>query len=401
MSVVDAVPSRVRSWRFISFRLFLLVLVLVAVELAILIPVIVTQRAKDEALVGVQLQSVTNAFAAAARKTVASFVYNVVRAAAAAPLSGFLSQQAMEDAIQPEKDPINTPATQYFWLPHVSAAERTAYEAFYGFNVSQLLNGTGSPVMPIPRNSNLTHFFPYTLFVPPLRGFLFSGLDLLPYNVSTTSVLFKNASEFLSIPSSLIASNRTFNNYGFVAVAQNKYNRGYMFGRIGSKDLLEFSLSVPREHVRLAAYVTTTKNTTRQALFFDNLPELANATTVAAFDACPLRQNFYTASFTSYGETILVAIEFSFSYAETYAGTTWIILAVVLGPVCFLIDVIVVILAALWQRRKKLLLFERRKRQEAQVMISYVNHGENSTFVWELGFPTFCFQRFEIRCKRF
>jgi signal transduction histidine kinase len=71
---------------------------------------------------------------------------------------------------------------------------------------------------------------------------------------------------------------------------------------------------------------------------------------------------------------MLVALAFSDAYAATYAGTTWVILAAVLAPVCFLIDVIVVILAALWERRKKLLAFERRKRQEAQVMISYVNH---------------------------
>jgi len=39
-----------------------------------------------------------------------------------------------------------------------------------------------------------------------------------------------------------------------------------------------------------------------------------------------------------------------------------------------LIDVIWIILALLWERRKKLLELEKRKREEAQVMISYVNH---------------------------
>ncbi len=62
------------------------------------------------------------------------------------------------------------------------------------------------------------------------------------------------------------------------------------------------------------------------------------------------------------------------TYAAGFAGNTWVILAAVLAPVCFLIDVIFVILALFWQRRKKLLKMEQRKRREAQLMISYVNH---------------------------
>jgi signal transduction histidine kinase len=386
------VSSRSRS---ISVPVFLLalVLVLVIVQVAVVVPVVLTQKAKDDALVGVQLQAWTDAYAASVNKTVSSFMYNVVRAAAAAPISGFLSEQAMADAIQPDKDPINTPITQYFWVPNVPAEERAAFEAFYGFSITELLNGS-RPVVRVPESDNRTLFIPFAAFVPSYPDPVYYGFDLLPYNATTTPTLFENAPEYLSIPSALVSSSRTSNNYGFVAVAQNKYGRGYMFGRIGSKELLEFSLSVPRDVVRLAAYVTRAKSD-RQALYFDNVPELMNATTLAIFNASPDRQHYYTANFTTYDENILVAIRFSDDFASRFAGTTWVILAAVLGPVCFLIDVIVVIVAALWDRRKRLLLFERRKRQEAQVMINYVNHEIRNPLQTILGLADLQLERAE------
>ncbi len=354
--------------------LFLFLAVLVAIEVAVLVPVIVTQKERDEALVGVALQAQTDDFAERVNKTSASFMYNVARAAAAAPTFGFLSQRAMEDAILVDDDPINTPASQYFWLPIVSAAERDVYQQFYGFNITDVKNGT-SPAQAVPA-ANRLRYIPYTVFVPRLPNSsnpIIYGLDLLPYNVTTTSVLFKNASRFLSIPSALITGTRTNNNYGFSAVAQNKYGRGYMFGRLGSKDLLEFSLLIPRKFVLLAAYVLST-NSSRQALFFDDIPDLVNATTLAVFNANPTRSLYYTSNFTSFGETIMVAVRYRLPYGAQFAGNTWVILLSVLVPVCFLIDVIWVVLALLWERRKRLLELEQRKREEAQVMIGYVNH---------------------------
>jgi signal transduction histidine kinase len=358
----------------VPFFTLVVLCVLVLVEVAVLVPVIVTQRVKDEGLVGDQLQALTDDFAERVNMTIASFMYNVVRAAAAAPTSGFLSQQGMEDAILVDEDPINTPSTLYFWLPIVSAAERDNYQQFYGFNITDVKNGT-HPTQVLPASNRLL-YIPYTIFVPRLPATtnpIIYGLDLLPFNATTTSVLFKNASKFLSIPSALIASNRTNNNYGFVAVVQNKYGRGHMFGRIGSQELLEFSLTVPRSSVLLAAYVTSA-NASRQALFFEAIPDLANATTLAIFNALPSRRFYYIANFTSFGETILVAVRYSDTFGAQFVGNTWVILAAVLAPVCFLINVIWVILALLWERRKKLLELEKRKRQEAQVMISYVNH---------------------------
>jgi hypothetical protein len=251
----------------------------------------------------------------------------------------------MEDAIQIEKDPIKTQSTMYFWVPVVLAVERDAYERFYQFNITDVKNGT-TPIRVVPAASR-PRYIPYTLFVPRLPNTTnqaIYGLDLLPYNVSTTSVLCKDASEFLSIPSALIASSRTENNYGFVAVSRNSYGRGYIFGRIGSKELLEFSLPVPRNVTLLACYVTT-RNSSRQALFFDNVPELSNATTVVAFNAIPTRSLYYTADFSSYGEIIMVAVRYRAPYAARFAGNTWVILAAVLAPVCSLIVVIWVILA--------------------------------------------------------
>jgi signal transduction histidine kinase len=351
----------------------LVLAVLVAVQLAVLVPVIVTQRAKDEQQARDQLQGMTNDFADRVNQTIATFMYNVVRAAAAAPTLGFLSQQGLEDAVQLDEDPRNTPAQLYFWTPIVSAGERGAYENFYGLNITDLKNGTSAQVVPA---ANRPEFVPYTIFVPPLpptTNPIIYGFDLLPYNVTTTSVLFKNATKFLSIPSALIAGSRTNNNYGFVAVAQNKYGRGYIFGRIESQELLEFSLAVPRKYVLLAAYVTSS-NASRQALFFDDIPDLTNATTLVIFNVNPSRELFYTASFTSFGETILVAVRYNAPYAAQFAGNTWIILAAVLAPVCLLVDVIFVVIALLLQRRMMLYKMEERKRKDAQVMISYVNH---------------------------
>ncbi len=355
-----------------SLPLLALVLsVLVAVQVAVLVPVIVTQRAKDERLVQDQLQRLTDEFAERLNQTIASFMYNVVRAAAAAPLSGFLSQQGLEDAVQPEEDPRNTPATLYFWVPFVSIRERPSWEQFYGFNITRVVNNTVIPYKPFEGEL----FAPLAVFVPPLSRTanpLLFGLDLF----SLPTPIFRKVSRFLIVPGSLFPAtlvNRTENNYGVGAVARNKYGKGFMFGRIGGQQLLEFALTVPRQLVTLATFVLST-NATRQTLFYDISPLLGNVTNVVAFDALPARSEFHTAIFASFGERMMVAVRYDQQYVAQFAGNTWIILVAVLVPVCFLVDVIFVILAFFWQRRKSLLNLEQRKRKDAQVMISYVNH---------------------------
>jgi signal transduction histidine kinase len=258
-------------------------------------------------------------------------------------------------------------------VPLVSAVERTAYEQFYGFNITQQRNRTGPAVIRAPNTPGRV-FGPFTLFVPPLAPPPATNPDLYGFDLlslATAPVNFRNVSKYLVVPATLVS--RTQNNYGFVAVARNKYGKGYMFGRVGSQQLLEFSLMVPRKDVTLAAYVLSS-NASRQALFYDDTPLLANATNVTIFDTLPGRALFYTANFTAFGETIMVAVRYSDAFAATFAGNTWVILAAVLAPVCFLVDVIFVVLALLWQRRRKLLKLEERKRKDAQVMISYVNH---------------------------
>ncbi len=383
--------------RTLPLVVWMVLALLVLIEVAVLVPVIVTQRAKEETLASDQLVMLTKDLAQRLEKTIASFMYNVVRAAAAAPASGFLSQRSLEDALQIEEDPRNTPATLYFWVPLVSASERPACEQFYGQNITQLSNGTGSPIIPIPRDTNRTVFAPYTIFVPrlpppPATNPVIYGFDLLPFNMTATSVIFKNASKYLSIPSGLV--NRTQNNYGFVAVAQNKYGRGYMFGRVGSRELLEFSLTVPRQYVTLATFVLSS-NATRQALFYDDSPLLGNATNVAIFNSLSARSEFYTANFSSFGELIMVAVRYDPQYVAQFAGHTWVILAAVLAPVCFLIDVIWITLALLWQRKRHLHELEQRKRKEAQVMICYVNHEIRNPLQTILGLADMQLERAE------
>ncbi len=355
----------------LPFSVWLGLSALVAVQLAVLVPVIVTQRAKDEASVQDQLQGMTNEFASRLNQTIASFMYNVVRAAAAAPLSGFLSQRGLEDAVQPEEDPRNTPATLYFWVPFVSAEDRGSWEQFYGFNITHVVNNTVIPYKPFEGEL----FAPLTVFVPPFpraANPLLIGLDLF----SLSTPIFRNVSRFLIVPSALLPAtlvNRTENNYGVGAVTRNKYGKGFMFGRIGGQQLLEFSLNVPRQFVTLATFVLST-NATRQVLFYDVSPLLGNVTNVATFNVLPARSQFQTANFSSFDERIMVAVRYDQQYAAQFGGNTWIILVAVLVPVCFLIDVIFVILALFWQRRKALLSLEKRKRKDAQMMISYVNH---------------------------
>ena len=355
-------------------RVVFVLAVLVVIELAVLVPVIVTQRRRDESQVSTRLNALTVDLADRLNKTIASFVYNVVLAAGAAPRRGFLSQEALEDVIQLNEDPRSTPALLYFWVPLVPAAERSAYAQFYGFNITQLKNGTTNETVPVPPDSTRPFSAPYTIFVPqlpppPATNPLIYGFDLL--SLASTAVSFRNESKYLLVPSSLVS--RSPNNYGFIAVAQNKYGRGYMFGRVGSGELLNFSVTIPRKEVMLAAYVSSS-NATRQALFYEDSPLIGNATNLAIFNALPIRSEFYTASFTLLGETILVAARYSGEYSAQFAGNTWVILAAVLAPVCFLIDVIWVILALLWYRRKREHQLEQSKRREAQVMVSYVNH---------------------------
>jgi hypothetical protein len=303
--------------------LFWVVLVgVVLVELAILVPVIVTQRARDESLISIELDKVTQLCADRLHQTIDRFVYNVVRAAAAAPKTGLLSQQDLEDAIQLDEDPRQTPELLYFWIPYVSAADRAAYEHFYRLNVTGFANGTTKgPVVPV--SDNRTCFAPYTVFVPPLPSTAnpaIFGFDLLPFNATASQPFFRNASKYLLIPSGLVTS--TANNFGFIAVAQNKYGRGWMFGRVGSGELLAFALTPPRELLTVAAFVPS-RNASRQVLYYDLSPLLGNVSSLAMFEALPDRRSFYTANFTTLGETILVAIRYDPAYAADFAGNTW------------------------------------------------------------------------------
>ncbi len=354
--------------------LCVLLAVLVAVEVAVVVPVIITQRNADEAAASEQLQQVACDVANRMNVTVNTLLHNVLRTAAAVPETGFFSRKSLLRSLQLDTDPHNTPTLLYAWVPLVADTDRAAFERFYGFPITQLVSSTA--VGPVPNNTGRTRFAPFSLFETDMPQSSLSsilGFDLL--SVPLTAHLLKNARNgYLVLPSPLFVT--TPRNFGVVAVAYNEINPSWFFGRAGTRDLLEFSLPIPRRLVTLAAYVPDGPPEA-QLLFRDDADILANASTIAAFEALPGRSQFYACNVTVQGQVMMIAARFDRAYVAASTGVTWVILAAVLGPVCFLINVIALVLGVLWRRRAELYRLEEEKRKSAQLMLVYVNHGEN------------------------
>ncbi len=353
----------------LASKLLLCVVAMVVVELCLLVPLIVIEREKDQALVPSNLQRVTAEQAKRLEDAVARFAYSVTRAAAA-PDAGFLTQERFNDYVALDDSPFVD--LRYAYVPLVTAAERAEFERFYGLNITDLPNGPRTGVYSVvPYNiTNRTLFAPYALFAPPMPEAPVLGLDLLPFNNSETKVL-RDEDKYLVIPTSIFA--RAGNSYNLLSVARNKKGRGWMLGAIDSRTWLETTLDVPRSDVTLAAFILAPQ-VNDPALYFDDSPLLGNASYLALFESLPQRSLFYCANVSAFNETVLLAVRYSAAFGAGFEGTTWVILVAVLAPLFALIDVIFVVVWLLLERQQRLHHMEESKRREAQVMISYVNH---------------------------
>ena len=374
------------SMRFLAASVAVF-LVIVAVELAILVPVIVTQRAADVAQARVTLDGLMDHFAETVKEALGQLTYNVARTAAAATVAGrrWFSQRDLSLSLQLPLNPTLTSLETYIWTPLVTADRRSSYESFYGHNISVYENGTKRP------SPDMDYYYPYALFEPPSASFnAIEGFDFLS-NPRSRAYL-RNKTLHL-VPHSSI--NRTLpNSFGLVIVVREQNGRGYALGLAPAIDLLSVSLPVPAHLVTMAAFDTSVAPS-EQLLHLDMSPLLANATTVADFHALPWSGEFFKRSIPLVGDDILLALRFDESLAATYEGTRWIVLVAVLVPICIVLDAIYWVAVLMVRQRLAAAREEKIKRESTQMMLGYVNHEIRNPLQTILGLGDLCIEELE------
>jgi hypothetical protein len=357
----------------------------VLVEIAVVVPVIVTQRNADIAEQHAKLGMLTDQFVVAVNGTVNQFIYNVLRTSGAATLvPGFLTQQDLATSLELEHNPSSTPALLFAWVPLISFADKDAFESFYGFPITQL-NGTS-----IVNATQRTVYAPLCLFEPVQPTTTAGGFDLLSSPI--TSVLLKNESLYL-FPHATLFESAPYS-FGLLIISFDSQHKGYVIGRVGAEELLGFSLQVPRNQTIIAAFDASAAPE-EQLLFYDNIAILQNTTTVAAFNALPNRNEFYVRNLTVLGDDIMLCIQYDYKLASSYKPSTWIILVAVLVPSCCCIDIVIIGLVLLWQNRLTLQHLEKEKREQAQIMLGYVNHEIRNPLQTILGLTELCVEELE------
>ena len=345
--------------------LYLVLSFLVVTEVAILVPVIISQRAQDEAESKKQLEALSDDFALRVNTTINTFIYNVVRTSGAALVArGFFSQEQLRSSLRLDASP-SLYSRIFVWVPRVFFEEKDSYEQFYGFGLTEF---NGSAFVPVKKRDV---YYPFTLFEPLTPSFDYlNGFDLLS-NAGTTSTYLKNVSLHLVSHSSF---NQTSpNNFGIVVVSRESFGKGYAMGIANVEQVLEASLTINRRDVVLAVYDESV-TAPLQLLFLDNSPLLTNATTVARFGALPARSEFVVRKVVVLGDTVLICMRYSDALHDSFVGSTWIILVAVLVPVSIAFNAVVVVLLVVWQNRLHRQKLEQRKRERSQIMLGYVNH---------------------------
>jgi signal transduction histidine kinase len=358
---------------------------LVAVEVAILVPVILTQRAAADVYGHSQLSALNARFVAQVSNRLAALIYNTARTAATASLVANMTQESLRKSIQLPLNPSKSTDELFVWIPRVYDEDRAAFEAFYGFPITHH-NGTAFyPAERQPVYYPYTLFEPYTSYTRTIEGF-----DLLSNNRS--AIYLTNKTLHLQPHSAL---NRTTpNTFGIAIVAQEETGKGYALGLTSVEDLLAASVVVDRREVTLAAYDAATIPGL-QLLFLDNATSLGNATTVAQFNALPRRNEFFVTNVTVLGDDIMLAALYSQAVVNAYSSQQWVVLVAVLVPICVVVDAVFLILALLWHNRLEAQKREKSKREATQMLLAYVNHEIRNPLQTILGLGDFCVEHLQ------
>ena len=383
----------------INFPPFIWVLfaVLFAVEVAIIVPVVVTQWQKDQDVIATEMNQLASRFASRLRSTMNTFVYSVIRTAGAMVLAdSYVYPGQFDFVLQLDQNPLSSPFLSYGWIPYVTIAERPAFEKFYGYPIRET-NGSQGFVLAAPRPL----YAPMGLFVPPLVGtsVRLKGFDAFIGTGSREwfSSVGRNDT-YVFMPSTIsVVAQPDANNFG-ILVLSKAFDRGKVLGVVGTGELLNFALTVPplvpREQVTFAAFAPGTVNRSN-VLFLDNDAALTNVTSANNFLARAASKDFYIVSVPVLGETIMVAMRFDWALAQTYAATNWVILVAILVPVAVCVFGVAFVIALLWQHRVDIQVIEREKREATQLMLGYVNHEIRNPLQTILGLSDLCVEKLE------
>ena len=365
----------------------LLFIAIIATEVAVLVPVILTQRASDASAARKSLDDISDRFVERVNEALGELTYNVARTAAVATTKGnrFVSQADLRASLQLDLDPSLSSQQTYIWTPRVFDSQRAAYESFYGHDITEYVNGS------FVSRRRRPVYYPYTLFEPVSSTFYnITGFDFLA-NPRSASYL-QNKTLHL-VPHSAI--NRTSpNSYGIVVVAREVNGKGYALGLTSAEDLMNSALTVERSDVVLAAYDASV-DPSLQLLFLDTSPTLNNAQTITAFNALPGRNQFFVRTISVLGDDLWLCMLYSNKLASSFYGTQWIVLVAVLVPVCIVIDALYWIVVLLIQQRVTAHYQEIRKRETTQMMLGYVNHEIRNPLQTILGLGDLCVEDLE------
>ncbi len=376
-------------------RSVLLVLLAVfVVEVAVIVPIVVTQWKKDSAAARLQLAGVSGRVAANMNSTLQTYLHGVTSGSSALSLhDGWLSSDQLAYALRFDTSPLRALDQVFVWLPRVDQALRASYEGFYGFRITEW-NGTNrAPVTSAIRSV----YWPFSVFYPSNRTAQhFYGLDATTSPI--TNRLIRNESTYVDMPGALgIVSEASKNNFAIIVVHRDRVNSGILCGLVSARELLEYTLQVmqlPRSDVVLAAYAPLRSP---QLLYLEDSNLLDNATTLQAFYALPRSGEFFVQNITILGDIITVCMRFSDSFSSLYAVNTWVILTAVLVPVAFVILGIITVILSQWQHRKDITQLETDKRRESQLMLGYVSHEIRNPLQTILGMSDLCLEEISER----
>ncbi len=367
----------------------LILLAVFLIEVAIIVPVIVTQWQQDVAATRSELRSVSDAFAITMNSTLRLFLHGVTSASGAvSSLDGWVTIDQLGQALQLDTSPLQALRQAYVWVALVSAAERPDFERFYNTSIKDW-NGSLPPVV----SGSRPFYWAFSAFQPvSLPGLqrLF-GVDAI--TADTSDSLLRNESTHLVMPGSLgILSDASANNFAIGFIHRNRRANGVLRGVVSARDLLEYTLQVmqmPRRNIVLAAYAPLRWP---QLLYLETSDLLGNATTLKQFYALPNANEFFVHNITFLDQVLTVCMRFDSQIRTQYAVNTWMILTAVLVPVAFLVLGVVFVILVKWQHRKYILQLETDKRRESQLMLGYVSHEIRNPLQTILGMSDLCLE---------